>query len=219
MEQLIDWVVGAATGDLGQSFFLGRSVSDAIVERLPVTFSLGILAMLIAVAVGVPLGIMAALSPNSWKDGASIGTSLMFLSIPEFVIGMLLIYLLGVEWRLFPIGRYTPMSESFGGWLHHLILPALALGLPQTALLARMTRASFLQVLQADYIRTARTKGLPERSVVGKHAMRNALITIVTVIGLSMALMLSGAFITEALFHSRGSAASACRRCCAVTIR
>ena len=117
---------------------------------------------------------------------------------------MLLIICSASNGGCFPSAATRRMSESFGGWLHHLILPALALGLPQSALLARMTRASFLQVLQADYIRTARAKGLPERSVVGKHAMRNALITIVTVIGLSMALMLSGAFITEALFQLPG---------------
>jgi peptide/nickel transport system permease protein len=179
-------------------------VTEAIVERLPVTLSLGALSLLIAMAVGIPLGTAAALSPNSWKDASSIGVSLTFLSIPEFVVGMLLIYLLGVELRWFPIGRYAPLSEGILPWLHHLALPALALGLSSSALLARMTRASLLQVLRADYIRTARAKGLPERIVIGKHAFKNALITIVTVIGLSMALLLSGAFITEALFQLPG---------------
>jgi peptide/nickel transport system permease protein len=203
-QQLYNWVVGSLTGDLGQSFFLGRSVVDAIVERLPVTLSLGLLSLLVAVLVGIPLGVVAALSPNSWKDATSIGVSLTFLSIPEFVVGMLMIYIFGVELRWFPIGRYTPLSEGVLPWLHHLALPALALGLSQSALLARMTRASLLQVLRADYIRTARAKGLPERIVIGRHAFKNALITIVTVIGLSMALLLSGAFITEALFQLPG---------------
>ncbi|CAH1673969.1 ABC transporter permease [Chelatococcus asaccharovorans] len=204
IEQLGVWVAGSITGDLGNSFFLGRSVADAIIERLPVTFSLGLLALLVAIVVGVPLGIIAALSPNSWKDASTIGLSLTFLSVPEFVVGMLLIYLLGVEWRLFPIGRYEPLSDGLLPWLHHLALPAVALGLSQSALLARMTRASLLQVLEADFIRTARAKGLPERIVVGKHAFRNAIITIITIIGLSMALLLSGAFITETLFQLPG---------------
>lgn len=203
-EQLYNWVAGTLVGDLGQSFFLGRSVTDAILERLPVTVSLGVLSMIVAIAVGIPLGTMAALSPNSWKDASSIGVSLTFLSIPEFVVGMLMIYILGVELRWFPIGRYVPLSEGVLPWLHHLALPALALGLSGSALLARMTRASLLQVLRSDYIRTARAKGLPERIVIGKHAFKNALITIVTVIGLSMALLLSGAFITEALFQLPG---------------
>jgi peptide/nickel transport system permease protein len=204
LQQLYNWVTGTLVGDLGQSFFLGRSVADAIIERLPVTLSLGILSLLVAMTVGIPLGTAAALSPNSWKDASSIGVSLTFLSVPEFVVGMLMIYILGVELRWFPIGRYAPLSEGLLPWLHHLALPALALGLSQSALLARMTRASLLQVLRADYIRTARAKGLPERIVIGKHAYRNALITIVTVIGLSMAMLLSGAFITEALFQLPG---------------
>lgn len=204
MEQLYHWVAGSLTGDLGQSYFLGRSVATAILERLPVTFSLGILALFVGVIVGIPLGTIAALSPNSWKDASTIGVSLTFLSVPEFVVGMLLIYVLGVELRWFPIGRYAPLSDGVGVWLHHLALPALALGLSQSALIARMTRASLLQVLGADYIRTARAKGLPEKIVVGRHAFRNAIITIVTVIGLSLALLLSGAFITEALFQLPG---------------
>ncbi|MGO4572648.1 ABC transporter permease [Microvirga sp. 2TAF3] len=204
MEQLYHWVAGSLAGDLGQSYFLGRSVAEAILERLPVTFSLGILALLVGIVVGIPLGTIAALSPNSWKDASTIGISLTFLSIPEFVVGMLLIYVLGVELRWFPIGRYAPLSDGVGPWLHHLALPALALGLSQSALIARMTRASLLQVLGADYIRTARAKGLPEKVVIGRHAFRNAIITIVTVIGLSLALLLSGAFITEALFQLPG---------------
>ena len=203
-EQLWAWLRGSLTGDLGQSYFLGRSVADAIVERLPVTLSLGLLSLLVAVAVGVPLGTIAALNPNSWKDASSITVSLTFLSVPEFVVGMLFIYILGVELGWFPIGRYVPLSEGFWPWLHHLALPSLALGLSQAALLARMTRASLLQVLEADYIRTARAKGLRERRVIGIHAFGNAMIVIVTVIGLSVALILSGAFITEALFQLPG---------------
>jgi peptide/nickel transport system permease protein len=192
------------TGDLGQSFFLGRSVADAIMERVPVTLSLGILALSIAISIGVPLGIIAALSPNSGKDATATGISLTLLSVPEFVVGMLLIYVFGVHLRWFPIGRYVPISEGILPWLHHLILPATALGLAQAALLTRMTRAALIQVMESDYIRTARAKGLPERTVVFRHGFRNAMITVITVIGLSMAMLLSGAFITEALFQIPG---------------
>jgi peptide/nickel transport system permease protein len=204
LEQLGTWVLGTLRGDLGQSYFLGRSVAQAIWERVPVTFSLGILSLFVAMVIGIPLGTIAALRPNSWQDAGSIGASLGFLSVPEFVVGMILIYVFGVDLRWFPIGRYEPLSHGLWPWLHHLILPAVALGLGQAALLARMTRASLLQVLNADYIRTARAKGLRERRVILRHAFRNAMITIVTVIGLSLAMLLSGAFITEALFQLPG---------------
>ncbi|WOI57487.1 ABC transporter permease [Palleronia sp. LCG004] len=204
LQQLGSWVVNSMRGDLGESYFLGRSVSQAIIERLPVTFSLGFLSLLVAIVIGIPLGTIAALSPNSWKDASSIVVSLTFLSVPEFVVGMLLIYIFGVELRLLPIGRYVPLSEGVWPWLYHMILPAFALGVGQAALLARMTRASLLQVLGADYIRTARAKGLRERRILIRHAFRNAIITIITVIGLSFALLLSGAFITEALFQLPG---------------
>ncbi len=202
--QLVNWIVGAARGDLGQSFFLGRSVSDALVERLPVTLSLTSLALPMAAVVGVPLGIMAALHPNSWKDGLTTSVALFGLSVPEFVTGMLLIFFFGVEQRWFPVGGYRPLSQGVVSWAHHLALPALSLGLLQTGLIARITRASMLQVLDSDYIRTARAKGLQEPIVLVKHALRNAFISVVTVVGLAFTILMSGAFITETLFQLPG---------------
>ncbi|HEX3349491.1 MAG TPA: ABC transporter permease [Acetobacteraceae bacterium] len=202
--QLARWVIGSAHGDFGESFFLGRSVAAAIGERLPVTFSLAGLALLVTVSVGVPLGILASLFPNSWRDGVTVAGALLFLSVPEFVVGIFMITLLAVSWRLFPVGGYVALSADPAGWLAHLVMPALALGLAQAALLARMTRASMLQVLGADHVRTARAKGVAERRVVLMHGLRNAAISIVTVIGLATTLLLSGAFITETLFELPG---------------
>ena len=202
--QLLAWVLGAMRGDFGESFFLGRSVAAAIGERLPVTFSLAGLALLVTVGVGVPLGILASLFPNTWKDGTTVAGALVFLSVPEFVVGMGMIGLFAVRWRLLPAGGYVPLGGGFGAWLTHLAMPACALGLAQAALLARMTRASMLAALAADHVRTARAKGLTERRVILLHALRNAAIAIVTVIGLSTALLLSGAFITELLFQLPG---------------
>jgi len=202
--QLVNWIVGAAHGDLGQSFFLGRSVSDALAERVPVTLSLTSLALPLAAAVGIPLGIVAALHPNSWKDGVTTGVALCGLSVPEFVIGMLLIFFFAVELRWFPVGGYQPLTQGVVPWLHHLALPALSLALLQTGLIARITRASMLQVLDSDYVRTARAKGLPERAVLVKHALRNAIISVVTVLGLAFTILMSGAFITETLFQLPG---------------
>ena len=202
--QLATWLVGAAHGDLGQSFFLGQSVRDALVQRFPVTFSLTAVALPIAVAVGVPLGLAAALHPNSWQDGVTTSVALFGLCVPEFVTGMLLIFFFAVGLRWFPAGGYAALAEGVWPWLQHLLLPAFALGMLQAGLIARITRASMLQVLDSDYIRTARAKGLRERVVLVKHALRNAIISVVTVIGLAFTILMSGAFITETLFQLPG---------------
>lgn len=202
--QFARWIFGAARGDLGESFFLGRSVTEAMVERIPVTVSLTLVALPVAILIGVTLGILAALRPNSWKDGLTTSVALFGLSVPEFVTGMLVIFLFSVRLRWFPVGGYQPLSAGVGVWLHHLLLPAISLGLLQTGLIARITRASMLQVLDSDYVRTARAKGLRERAVIVKHALRNAFISVITVIGLAFTMLLSGAFITETLFQLPG---------------
>lgn len=154
--------------------------------------------------VAVPLGILTSLFPNTWKDGTTVAGALVFLRVPEFVIDMGMIGLFAVRWRVLPAGGYVPIGEGFGAWLAHLAMPACALGLAQAALLARMTRASILLALEADHVCTARANGLTERWVILLHALRNAAISIVTVIGLSTALLLSGAFVTELLFQLPG---------------
>ena len=203
--QLGSWMASAAQGNLGDSFFLGRSVAEAIFERIPVTLSLAFLSILFAVLIGVPLGILAALRPNSARDTSIMGVSLLGLSLPEFFTGLILIYVFSVALGWMPAGGYEPLSAGLVAWARHLLMPAFALGFLQSALIARMTRSSMLEVLGSDYVRTARAKGLWEARVIWKHALRNAILPVVTVVGMVFGLLLSGAFITEVLFRLPGA--------------
>jgi peptide/nickel transport system permease protein len=203
--QLGSWMAGAARGDLGDSFFLGRSVAEAIFERIPVTLSLAFLSIGFAVFIGVPLGIVAALRPNSARDTSIMGLSLLGLSLPEFFTGLILIYVFSVALGWMPAGGYEPLSAGLLAWARHLLMPGFALGFLQSALIARMTRSSMLEVLGSDYVRTARAKGLWETRVIWKHALRNAILPVITVVGMVFALLLSGAFITEVLFRLPGA--------------
>lgn len=202
--QLLSYLQGLFRGDLGDSYFLGQSVREAIANRLPVTMSLAVLAICIALLIGTPLGIAAALKPNTPRDTAIMFVALIGLSIPEFVTGLILIFGFAVAWGLLPSGGFVSLNEGLLPWLSHLIMPAFALGFMQAAYLARMTRSSMLEVLTSDYVRTATSKGLPERSVVLKHALKNAIIPVITATGVVFAMLLSGAFITEALFRLPG---------------
>lgn len=202
--QLLDYLRGLFRGDLGESYFLGQSVREAIVSRLPVTLSLAVLAIVIAMLIGTPLGIAAALKPNTKRDTAIMFVALIGLSIPEFVTGLILIFAFAVAWGLLPSGGFAPLNEGVLPWVSHLIMPAFALGFMQAAYLARMTRSSMLEVLTSDYVRTATSKGLPDRAVVLKHALKNAVIPVITATGVVFAMLLSGAFITEALFRLPG---------------
>lgn len=202
--QLGKWYAGVFRGDLGDSFFLGRPVAVAIWERVPVTFALAFCAMLIAVCIGLPLGIWASLRPNTVWDTFAMGISLLGLSIPEFLMGLGLVYVFAVVLDWLPSGGYVAFSSDFVDALLHILMPAFSLGFMQSALIARMTRSAMLEVLTSDFVRTARAKGLNERVVVWKHALRNALLPVVTVIGLSFALLLGGAFITEVVFRLPG---------------
>ena len=203
--QLTSWMTNAARGDLGDSFFLGRSVAEAIFERIPVTLSLAFLSIVLAVVFGVPLGIAAALRPNSARDTSIMGISLLGLSLPEFFTGLILIYGFSVALGWMPAGGYEPLSSGVIPWARHLLMPSFALGILQAALIARMTRSSMLEVLGSDYVSTARAKGLWETRVIWKHALRNAILPVVTVVGMVFALLLSGAFITEVLFRLPGA--------------
>lgn len=202
--RLKDWYLGVLQGDLGDSFFLGRPVATAIWERVPVTFALTICAMLVAVLVGLPLGVMAALHPNTLRDTAVTGLSLVGLSIPEFVLGLGMMYIFGVQLRWLPTGGYVAFTHSFPEALVRMVMPALSLGLIQAALIARMTRSAMLEALASDFVRTARAKGLSQLSTVWHHALRNALLPVFTVIGVAFALLLGGAFITEVVFRLPG---------------
>ncbi len=187
----------ALRGDLGVSIRNNLSVSKAISDQLPSTFALAIAALSVALVIGGILGMLAALRHGSWVDTFVMGLSVSGLSIPTFWMGLLLILFFSVKLKLFP-------SISSGSSFAALFLPALTLGLPEAAVVARMVRASMLDVLNKDYIITARAKGLPERMVILKHALRNALIPVVTFVGLQMAYLLGGATIVETMFARQG---------------
>jgi len=202
--QLRRWYVGLAQGDLGRSILLGRSVSQAIAERLPVTLALALLSFLFTLAIGIPCGVIAALRQNTWIDQAVMTIALIGVSLPNFWLGLMLIVLFSVMLDLLPAGGYVPMAQGILPWLKSLLLPSLSLGLLQIGLLARITRSTMLEILRQDYIRTARAKGLPVFKVVGKHALKNAMIPIVTIIGIVFSLLLSGSVVIETVYSLPG---------------
>ena len=202
--QLAKWYQGLARGDLGDSLLLGRSVSRAIVERLPVTLSLTGYALALTLAVGIACGVLAALRPNTWVDQAVMTVALLGVSFPSFWLGLMLIVVFAVQLDWLPSGGYVPLTVSAGGWLRSATLPAISLALLQIGLLARITRATMLEVLDQDYIRTARTKGLPGGTVVWKHAFRNVMIPVVTIVGIVGSLLLSGSVVIETVYSLPG---------------
>jgi peptide/nickel transport system permease protein len=202
--QLVNWYRGLARGDLGDSVLLGRSVTRSIVERLPVTLSLSGYALAITLLIGLSSGVFAALRPNTWLDQCLMTVALLGVSLPSFWLGLMLIVLFAVQLDWLPSGGYVGITESFTGWLKSATLPAVSLALLQVGLLARITRSTMLEVLGQDYIRTARVKGLSAASVVGKHAFKNVLIPVVTVIGIVFSLLLSGSVVIETVYSLPG---------------
>jgi peptide/nickel transport system permease protein len=203
--QYLRWFGSVLTGDLGGSIATGETVAEIIADGLPKTLSLAIFSFLIAVAIAVPAGIIAALRRNSVLDyGASI-IAFVGVSMPSFWIGIILILIFAVRLHWLPAIGYSSLSEDgFSEWFKRLILPSIAIGTGYSAILMRFVRAGLLEVLGSDYVRTSRAKGLPERVVILRHALRNALIPVVTVIGIQLALLLSGAVVTETVFSIRG---------------
>jgi peptide/nickel transport system permease protein len=202
--QLVSWYQGMARGDLGDSILLGRSVSRAIVERLPVTLSLSLYALAVTLAVGITTGVFASLRPNTWLDQALMTGALLGVSLPSFWLGLMLIVLFAVKLDWFPSGGYVPLTESVWGWLRSTSLPAISLALLQIGLLARITRSTMLEVLGQDFVRTARTKGLSEAVVVGKHAFKNVMIPVLTIVGITLSLLLSGSVVIETVYSLPG---------------
>jgi ABC-type dipeptide/oligopeptide/nickel transport system permease component len=190
------FVTNAVRGDLGSSIRSRRAVTTEIGENLGSTAQLALAAMLVAIGLGIPLGLLAALSRNSWLDVASMGGALLGVSMPSFWLGLLLIFVFSLHLAWFP--------ATGGGDLHHLILPAVTLGMIAAAIIARLTRSSMLEVLGQDYVRTARAKGLGGFSVVVRHALKNALIPIITIFGLQFGNLLAGAVIVETVFSRPG---------------
>ncbi|MDQ3548550.1 MAG: ABC transporter permease [Chloroflexota bacterium] len=202
--QYFKWVGNVLQGDLGRSNATGESVSDAIKTALPKTMSIAVVSFAIAILIAFPAGIIAALKRNSPIDYVVSILAFVGVSMPGFWFGIVLILLFAVRLGWFPAVGYTPISEGFWEWLKHLILPSIAVGMGYAAILMRFIRAGLLEVLGSDYVRTARSKGLRERAVIGRHAMRNALIPVVTVAGIQLALLLNGSVVIEIVFSIRG---------------
>lgn len=202
--QLLHYYQGLLQGDFGKSLLLGKGVLAATMERLPVTIGLSLYALVLTLMIGVTSGIIAALRQNTWVDQVAMMIAMLGISIPNFFLGLLMIIFFAVQLGWLPSGGYVPFTQDPIGWLRSTTMPAISLALLQAGLLARITRSGMLEVLRQDYVRTARAKGLPERQVILKHALANALIPIVTVVGIIISLLLSGAVVTEALFSLPG---------------
>jgi peptide/nickel transport system permease protein len=198
------WLGRVLQGDLGRSIRTNQPVSEAILQRLPVTLELSLLAMLVSLSIALPAGIVAAVRRDSRADLASTVFSLLGVSMPNFFLAVLLIFVLSLQLRwLPPIGYVNPL-EDLGGNLKAMVMPALTLGTALAAVVARLTRSTLLEVLQQDYVRTAWAKGLREGVVVQRHAMKNALIPVVTVVGLQLGNLLGSAIVTETIFALPG---------------
>ncbi len=204
MEQFFLYIGGIAEGDLGRANFLDQPVLTAVLERAPVSLMLAGLGLFWAIVLGIPAGVLAATRRGSWLDQALMTASLIGMSIPSFWLGLALILSLGVWVDWFPTGGYVSPFEDLGAAFHHLFLPSISLGLVMMAQIARMTRSAMLEVLSQDYVMVARAKGLSEFRVLYRHALRNGLMGIITVIALIFAEMLGGALVTEQIFSLPG---------------
>ncbi len=202
--QWVAWFGQVLQGNLGDSVFLGRPVTQAIWERAEPTIMLTILALTISVALGLSLGVLAAVRQGGWADMAAMLVSLAGISMPTFWIGLNLIWVFAVVLGWFPVAGYRSIDEGLGENLRYLALPAITLGFHNAALLARMTRSVMIETLREDYVRTARSKGLFERTVLVGHCLRNAMIPLLTIIGLILAGLIGGALITETVFNIPG---------------
>lgn len=200
------WLGRVVQGDLGYSYFLNKPVAELIAQRLEPTASLAIGTILMAVLIAVPLGAIAASRMGGWVDRALSVVSVAGFSIPVFVTGYVLIYLFSIQLDWLPVQGYRPLGgkEGLAGWARHLILPWAALSIIYVALIARITRAAVSEALTEDYIRTARAKGVSEHVVLIRHALRNAAVPIVTVIGIGVALLIGGVVVTETVFAIPG---------------
>jgi len=202
--QLLRWYGRLVQGDLGQSIFLRKPVTDAIVDRIEPTLLLTLSAIVIAIVIGVPAGVVAARYHNTTTDQILMVLALLGVSIPNFLLGLLFILFFSVWLGWFPVAGYSPLEYGWLKTLRSLVLPAFALGLVQSALIARIARSSMLDVLREQFITAGRAKGLGERAVVYKHAFKNALIPTMTIIGISFAILISGAVVVETVFNIPG---------------
>ncbi|WP_413375183.1 ABC transporter permease [Alkalihalobacillus sp. 1P02AB] len=203
-EQYLNWVIGVFQADLGMSYFMREPVLDLIFKYIQPTLSLAIFAQIIAVIIAIPVGIIAATRRGSVVDQSLMGMTLIGMAIPSFLLGLLLMLVFGVYLQWLPIGGYRAIENGFLEHVKFLIMPALSLATVQAALIARMTRSSMLEVLNRSFIKTARSKGSKERRVIFGHALRNAFLPVLTVIGQSFGTLIAGAVVTEIIFNIPG---------------
>ncbi len=199
-----EWVWHVLRGDLGVSIFTNLPVTRMIQQRLEPTVSLMVLTLILSIAIAVPMGVLAAWNQGTWIDRGIMVFAVLGFSVPVFVVGYILAYVFALELDWFPVQGYTPLARGFGPWLNNLVLPSVALGGVYIALIARITRATMLEVLSQDYVRTAKAKGVGSRTILFLHALKNAAVPIVTVIGIGVALLIGGAVVTESVFAIPG---------------
>ncbi len=198
------WLWDILRGNLGQSIFTGLPVTEMIAQRVGPTLSLMMTTLILSLTLAVPMGVIAAWKQGSWIDRLVMVMAVFGFSVPVFVVGYLLAYAFALQLDWLPVQGYSPLSAGVWPWLSHLILPSVALGGIYIALIARITRATMLEVLSQDYVRTARAKGVGQRSILFLHALKNAAVPIVTVIGIGVALLIGGAVVTESVFAIPG---------------
>jgi peptide/nickel transport system permease protein len=198
------WVWDIARGDLGVSIFTNLPVSTMIQQRIEPTLSLMVVTLILAISIAIPMGVVAAQRQGTWIDRAVMGFAVLGFSVPVFVVGYMLAYIFALELDWLPVQGYTPFSRGFWPWLENLILPSVALGSVYIALIARITRATMLEVLQQDYIRTARAKGVNQSGILFLHALKNAAVPVITIIGIGLAGLIGGAVVTESVFAIPG---------------
>ncbi|MBK1663942.1 peptide ABC transporter [Rhodospirillum rubrum] len=202
--QFVRWAGQMLQGDLGESFFMKQTVVTLIAQRIEPTLSLSAMTLVMTILIAVPLGVIAAWRHGGWLDRALMGFSVLGFSIPAFVIGYCLIWLFAMHWQLLPVQGYVRFGDDPLRWLRHLIMPAVTLSIIYVALIARVTRAAVAEAMTEDYIRTARAKGISEVRVLMRHALANAAVPIVTVIGIGVAMLIGGVVVTEAVFAIPG---------------
>jgi peptide/nickel transport system permease protein len=203
-EQFAIWIGNVLRGDLGHSLFWNRPVAELILQRAEPTISLAITTLVLAVTISIALGVLAAWKAGSGLDRAVMGVAVTGFSVPVFVVGYLLVFVFAIQLRWLPVQGYRPIAEGLWPWLERLILPSIALGLAYVALIARITRTTMLEVLAEDYMRTAEAKGVATRPMLLKHALKNAAVPIVTIVGIGVALLIGGVVITETVFNIPG---------------
>jgi peptide/nickel transport system permease protein len=204
VQQFVVWTVQLVTGDMGVSIFSNLPVTRLIGQRIEPTLALTLSTLLIAVALAIPIGVVAAWKARKLADRLAMGFAVLGVATPVFVLSYILIYFFAVQWKMLPVQGYQPIGQGLWPFIESLILPSFALGITYMALIARITRASMLEVLAQDYIRTANAKGLATDRVLLLHALKNASVPIVTVIGVGIALLISGVVITETVFNIPG---------------